>query len=168
MKVIHHSDTVLVLEDRPWFIGIFMIVMTLVFLGGGMTLIGEGQLLGGVVMSLLGGGVPLLIGALMVRRVRLTFDRPSGQLSRTSRSVRDLRHEVYSLDRLVEARVAVSTDSDGSTYRTELYLRDPPETVPFTSYFTSGRKPQRMTEAVNDWLTYPRSKTAPDPGGSAR
>lgn len=156
MKVIHRSDTLLVLEDRPWFIGIFMIAMTLVFLAGSMALINEGKVLGGTFMGLLGGGVPLLIGALMVRRVRLTFDRRSEQLTRTSRSVRDLRQEVYALGRVTEAKVGVSYDSDGNTYRTELALRDPAETVPFTSYYTSGRKPDRMAEAINEWLTAPQ------------
>jgi hypothetical protein len=162
MKVIHRSEQLLVLEDQPWFIGIFMIAMTLFFVGGSMTLIGEGKILGGAFMGLLGGGVPILIGALMVRRVRLTFDRPSGQLTRTSRSVRNLRKDVYALGRLVEARVGVSTDSDGNTYRTELALQDPPETVPFTSYYTRGRKPDRMAEAINDWLTTPQGKLLPE------
>jgi hypothetical protein len=25
--------------------------------------------------------------------------------------------------------------------------------VPFTSYYTSGRKPEQMADAVNEWLT---------------
>ncbi|MCU0902245.1 MAG: hypothetical protein MUE83_00015 [Tabrizicola sp.] len=160
MRVIHRSDTLLVLEDRPWFIGIFMIAMALVFLAASMALISEGLVLGGVFMGLLGGGVPVLIGALMVRRVRLTFDRQAGRLIRTSRSVSGLQRGEYALDRLVEAKVGVSYDSDGNTYRTELSLRDPPETVPFTSYYTSGKKPDRMTEAINDWLTAPKGPRA--------
>jgi hypothetical protein len=153
MKVIHRSDTLLVLEDQPWFIGLFMIAMALVFVAGSMVLISKGQFLGGAALGLVGGGVPILIAALMVRRVRLTLDRSSGHLIRTSRSVRGLTQEVYAMNRLVEARVGVSVDSDGNTYRTELHLQSPTETVPFTSYFTNGRKPEQMVTAVNDWLT---------------
>ena len=29
---------------------------------------------------------------------------------------------------------------------------DPPEMVPFTTYHTSGKRPEEMTRAVNDWL----------------
>ena len=153
MKVIHRSDQLLVIEDRPWFIGVLMILMALVFLFGGMKLFAAGEAFGGLMMVLLGGGVPLGIGALMVRRVRLTFDRDAGTLTRVSRSVRGLTQDSYALDRLERAELAVSTDSDGTTYRTELRLKAPLETVPFTTYYTNGRKPRLMVDAVNDWLS---------------
>jgi hypothetical protein len=156
MKVIHRSDTLLVLEDRPWFIGIFMIAMSLCFVAGGMAMMGKGMVLGGAFFAMFGGGIPLLIAALMVRRVRLTLDRSTGQLSRTVRSVRGLSQQDFALDRLTKAAVGVSYDSDGNTYRTELALVDPPATVPFTSYYTNGRKPEAMAKAVNDWLAAPR------------
>ena len=156
MKVIHRSDQLLVIEDRPWFIGLLMIAMALVFLFGGMKLFAAGEAFGGLMMLVLGAGVPLLLAALMVRRVRLTFDRAAGTVTRVSRSVRGLTHDRYALDRLELAQLGVSTDSDGTTYRTELRLRAPLETVPFTTYYTSGRKPRQMVDAVNDWLTQPR------------
>jgi hypothetical protein len=161
MKVIHRTDTLLMIEDRPWFIGILMIVMALTFAFGAMALLSAGKILGGLAMGLLGTGVPLLIGALMVQRVRLAFDRQTGQMTRTCRTVRGLTQQSFALDRLAEARVGVSFDSDGNTYRTELLLQGPSETVPFTSYYTSGRKPEQMAEAVNDWLTAPRGEVSP-------
>ncbi|MCU0826323.1 MAG: hypothetical protein MUE52_02695 [Tabrizicola sp.] len=151
MKVILWSDRQLILEDKPWLIGILMIAMALMFLGGSMALISAGEFFGGLMMGLIGVGVPLLIAALMVQRVRLVLDRDTGTISRTSRSIRGLNHATYALDRLTEARVGVSTDSDGTTYRMELHLSEPAEIVPFTSYYTSGRKPEQMSVAVNDW-----------------
>ena len=152
MKVIHRTDDLLMIEDRPWFIGIMMIIMALVFAFGGMAILASGEILGGVMMLLIGVGVPLLIGALMVQRVRLTFDRSAGTVTRTRRSVLGLTQTTHALHRLDRARVGVSTDSDGTTYRMELDLRDPPETVPFTTYHTSGKRPEELTRAVNDWL----------------
>jgi len=152
MKVIHRSDTLLMIEDRPWLIGILMIGTALIFLAGSMALLSSGETFGGLMMGLIGVGVPVLIGALMVQRVRLTFDRKAGQITRMRRSVLGLTRVTYPLDRLVEARVGASRDGDGTTYRMELRLADPVETVPFTSYHTSGRKPDEMAQAVNDWL----------------
>lgn len=86
MKVIQRSDQLLVIEDRPWFIGVVMILMALVFIFGGMKLLAAGEAFGGLMMVLVGAGVPLAIGALMVRRVRLTFDRAAGTMTRVSRS----------------------------------------------------------------------------------
>ena len=152
MKVIHRTDSLLMIEDQPWLIGILMIVMALTFAFGSMALLASGELFGGLMMLLIGVGVPVLIGALMVQRVRLTFDHAAGTLTRTRRSVLGLSRTTRALDRLDRARVGVSTDSDGTTYRMELVLRDPPETVPFTTYYTSGGRPEAMAQAVNDWL----------------
>ncbi|WP_137109266.1 sodium/calcium exchanger protein [Rhodobacter sp. SY28-1] len=152
MKVIHNTEQLLILEDQPWFIGIMMIVMALIFAFGGMAILASGEVFGGLMMLLIGVGVPVLIGALMVQRVRLTFDRSAGTVSRTRRSVLGLTQTVHPLDRLDRARVGVSTDSDGTTYRMELDLRDPPEIVPFTSYHTSGKRPEAMAQTVNGWL----------------
>jgi len=152
MKVIHRTDTLLMIEDQPWLIGVLMIVMALIFAFGGMVMLVSGELFGGLMMLLIGVGVPVLIGALMVQRVRVTFDRSAGTVTRTRRSVLGLTQTTRALGRLERARVGVSTDSDGSTYRTELDLRDPAETMPFTSYYTSGRRPEEMVRAVNDWL----------------
>lgn len=152
MKVIHRSDDLLMVEDRPWFIGIMMVGMALIFAFGGMALLASGEILGGVLMFLVGVGVPVLIGALMVQRVRLTFDRTAGTVTRTRRSVQGLTQTTHALDRVEGARVGVSTDSDGTTYRMELGLRDPSEIVPFTSYYTGGSRPEILVKAVNDWL----------------
>lgn len=156
MKVIHRSDMLLMLEDRPWVLGLLLIVFALVFAFGGMAMMGEGKVLSGVFLALLGIGTSLLMGTKMVRRVRVSLDRTTGQITRIERSVRGLTQTTYALDRLQEARVGVSYDSDGNTYRTELHLTGPEETVPFTSYYTSGKKPEAMAKAVNDWLTAPR------------
>ena len=152
MKVIHRTEDLLMVEDRPWLIGIMMIVMALIFAVGGMALLASGEVFGGAMMLLIGVGVPVLIGALMVQRVRLTFDRPAGTVTRTRRSVLGLSQTVHRLDRLDRARVGVSIDSDGTSYRMELDLRDPPEMLPFTTYHTSGRRPEAMAQAINDWL----------------
>jgi hypothetical protein len=152
MKIIRQTPMQLILEDRPWLIGIFMIVMALVSLAAGMALASSGEVFGGLMMVLIGSGVPLLIAALMVQRVRLTFDRAAGTVTRTRRSVLGLTETSHPLDRVERARVGVSSDSDGTTYRMELELGSPRESVPFTTYFTSGRQPERMAQAVNDWL----------------
>lgn len=152
MKVIQRTEQILMIEDQPWLIGVLMIIMALTFAFGGMAILASGELFGGLMMLLIGVGVPVLIGALMVQRVRLTFDRSAGTVTRTRRSVLGLTQTTHPLDRLDRARVGVSTDSDGTTYRMELDLRDPQEMLPFTTYHTSGRRPEAMAQEVNDWL----------------
>lgn len=156
MKVIHRSDTLLMIEDRPWFLGGLMIVIALVFLFGGTAILGKGQVFGGLMMILVGVGVPLTIAALMVQRVRVTLDRSTGQVTRTARSVRGLSQTAYALNRLTTTRVGATSDSDGTAYRLELVLDDSAEVVPFTSYYSGGTRAQRLSETVNAWLATAR------------
>jgi len=58
MKVIHRSDSPLMIEDRPWFIGIMMIGMALVFLSGSMALVRSSEIFGGAMMGTVGVGAP--------------------------------------------------------------------------------------------------------------
>lgn len=152
MKVISRSATQLVIEDRPWLIGILMIAMLIAFLGGSLFMFSIGEILGGSVMGLVGVGVPLLIFVLMVQRVRLTFDQVGGQLTRTRKSIFGLTEKSYALNRLSHAFVSVSHGDDGNTYRLELKLSEPDEVVPFTTYHTSGGRPERLCNEVNAWL----------------
>jgi hypothetical protein len=152
MKVIHRTAKHLVIEDKPWLIGLMMIGMALVFLFGSMKLLADGEVLGGSLLGLVGVGVPLVIGAVMVQRVRVVFDRTTGEVRRTCRSVRGLTEVAYPLDRISHASLGVSTDSDSTTYRLELALKGPVETLPFTTYYTSGRRPDHLCSEVNEWL----------------
>lgn len=103
-------------------------------------------------MLIVGVCVPLLIGSLMVRRVRLTFDQDEGTLTRTCRTLRGLARDNYPLQRLERAELGSMNDSDGTPWRTELPLKAPLEAVPFTSHCTNGTGPERMVGIVNDWL----------------
>ena len=152
MKVIHRSDMQLVLEDRPWLLGLTMIVMAVGILAFALSLLSEGEVAGGIMLGLIGVGVPLGIGSLMVQRVRLTLDRSTGQVTRTCRSVRGLTQQTYPLRRLAEARVDSKRGKNGGTHRMELRLIDPPAEVPFTSYHAGGGQAEQMAEAVNSWL----------------
>ena len=152
MKVLHQTDTQLIIEDRPWLLGILMIVMAIAFLGGAIIFFSQGEMLGGAIMGGVGVGVPLLIAVIMVQRVRLTFDRGTGLLTKTRKSVFGLTQTSYALHRITRAVVGVSYGDDGNTYRLELSLSDPVETVPFTTYHTSGGKPEQLCDAVNTWL----------------
>ena len=168
MKIIQRSDTLLMLEDQPWLVGLLVIGMAMLALVGSIGLFGSGQMLGGTVMGLFGVGGTLLIGALLVKRVRLTLDRGAGQITRISRSVWGLSREEFALARLVEARVGTRSDSDGTTRRAELLLSGPEQTLPFTDYYTSGESPNRMAQAINDWLDGQRGPTSPPKAGDYR
>jgi hypothetical protein len=86
MKVIHRSGQLLVMECRPRLIGILLIGAVLRFLFGAMAHFPAGRWSGALMLPVV--GVPLLTGAMMVRRVRPTFDRGAGQITRTGQALR--------------------------------------------------------------------------------
>lgn len=152
MKVIHRTDQVLMIEDRPWLLGALLIGMALIFAFAGMAALASGEVFGGQMIFLGGVGMSALTFAVSVQRVRLTLDRSTGTVTRTMRTVVGLTQSTYRLERLERAGVGVRTDTDVMTRRMELSFRDPPETLPFTVYHTGGGKPEEMAGAVNDWL----------------
>jgi hypothetical protein len=151
VKVIEQSPTRLIIEDRPWLLGLSMLLLIVIMWGGSLFLYRIREGMGALILALVGTGVPLLIAVLMVQRVRLTFDRSAGTLSKTRQSVFGFSQTDYALIRLLRAEVSESSDSEGTTYRLVLKLTQPDETVPFTSYFTSGRRPERLCKVVNEW-----------------
>lgn len=161
MKVIHKTTSLLMLEDRPWRIGLLVIGMAMIGVFASMSMIGSGEVLAGSAMAVFGVGGVLLIGAMLIKRVRLILNRDTGQITRISRSIGGLHQEDFALARLVGASVGSRRDSKGITRRTELLLSGPSETVPFTDYYTSGGKPDRMAQAINDWLARPQVPAAP-------
>lgn len=151
MRIVEKSDQRLVIEDRPWPTGLFLAATSLwllfpVFQGNPAALLKDGGL------RAVFAALALFLTAAIAQRVRLTFDRDSGRITRTSWSVLGRRERSWALRRLREARAAGSRDEGLWSDRMELRLVDPLETVPITGYRTSGGGPDRMALAVDAWL----------------
>jgi hypothetical protein len=152
MKIIESSATQLVLDDRPWIIGAALIVGTIAFLASGLFLMNSGEVFGGLMLIFVGGGVCLLLAAILVQRVRLTFDRSTCSITRIRRAAFGLKVTNYDLARLQRAVIVEHYDDGSTTYGMELVLTKPDEQVKFVIYSTSGNKPKQMCDAVNAWL----------------
>ncbi|MEO8530202.1 MAG: hypothetical protein ABI459_03190, partial [Deltaproteobacteria bacterium] len=61
MKVIHSSPTKLIIEDRPWLLGVLLIGMALAFAAGSLAFFASREIFGGLAFGVPGVGVPLLI-----------------------------------------------------------------------------------------------------------
>lgn len=152
MKVIHRTDTLLILEDRPWFNG-FIIYGVGVACIVGLAALADGvltmrEMLGGV----LAAGWPVVIGILLLRHDRLIFDREMQQLTQEHRSIRGKTSKIYALQRVVAARVDNTPDGLDRLFQMELQLGNPAETLPFTNYRVYGNQPKLIAQTVNDWL----------------
>ncbi len=149
MKVRENTPDLLVVEYRPFWSGIALIVFILGFLVFGIAILSDGDTLRGVTVLLLGilcGGVGF--GA-FVRRAQAVFHRPEGWVELRNRSVfgtRRVRHDLSEISRAIveelsdTARVSLVIDAGQSA-----------GTHPITTIYSSGDK-QRVADAINDWL----------------
>ena len=156
MKVVHHSDSQLVIEDQPWLLGLLLIGVYLVLLVVSFTTARAGEVTGGILTAVIGTAIMALVGYLMVRRTRFTFDRNLGQITKTVRTARGLSQDTLPLTRVERAFVAKSIDADGTTYRPELLLSDPQGALPLINYYTgASASHQTIADIINSWIGTP-------------
>ena len=97
--------------------------------------------------------IPLLIGVLLVKTRRLTFDRTVGTILIDIRGLLGRKQKTYPLATFQGAQLASSHSSEsGTTRRAVLMFSDENGAVPLTPYSTSGSGPVRTVNAINTWL----------------
>jgi len=154
MQVIRQNPDQLILENRPWLIGSFLIVFIIAFVAGGLAAISVGEVIMGFAFVILGGGAGLLSFVLFVRRVQVTFDRPGSSIRFRRKSVfgsSDVTHDLKHLDRAV-VESSYSGDS-GATHRCAIILSGGMSAGvhPLTMAYSSGPGAQRAADAINTW-----------------
>ncbi|WP_138421652.1 hypothetical protein [Maritimibacter alexandrii] len=154
MKVITHTPDLLIVEDRPVFIAIMLIVFTLVFLGAGLGILAAGEWWG-LIFAGLGGGMGLLFFAIFVRRVQVVFHRPDRYVEFRRKNVfraLKVRHDLRDVSRAIVERNRSS--EGGTTYRVTLVF-DTGESAglhPITFAYSSGSGHANAARAINEWL----------------
>ena len=155
MKVSSQSTDRLVLDHKPWFLGLLMIFMSLVFAAIGLGLVMQGDAQVGVPLFL-AALIPVGFMALFVARVQVVFDRPQGQVIHRRRSIHGYTSDVLPLSDVLVAEVEEydSFDSDDGnqiTYRPVLRLRNG-ELRPLLRVFSNGTSHAHVVSAINSWL----------------
>lgn len=154
MRVIRNTPEQLILANRPWLIGVMLILFILVFVGSGLAMLLSGEW-AGLIFAGAGGGIGFIAFAAFVRRVQVILDRVDGTITLRRRSVFGYSQVEHELAHLREAVLEATTTSKGGTlYRPVLVLDGGMSAGrhPITQAYTNGRGPQRMADAVNAWL----------------
>ncbi|NSY39677.1 hypothetical protein [Leisingera sp. ANG59] len=160
MKITRNTPEQLILADTPWLIGIMLVFFILTFAATGLGMLSQGGDLiwPGLLCTLAGGGMGTLAFCLFVRRVQVILDRPGGSIVIRRQSVfgySQVEHRLADLSHAeVESTTSRSEDGPRTLYRPVLVL-DGGMSVgrhPVVEAYTSGRGPQRLSEAINAWL----------------
>lgn len=160
MKILQHDPDRLTLEERPWILGVILIVVILIFLLFAVATIGDNVWLG--LGMVLGAAMFGMAFAVFVVRVIVIFDRSAaavvirsaglfGQKEKTL-PFADLRSAV------VETSISHSTGSSsggrrrGTTMTHRPSLQTAQGVVPLTEVYSGGKGAERAVAAINEWL----------------
>ena len=153
MKVTHNDPNLLIVETRPWILGLLFGGGALAFFGAGIARLIALDIAG---LGFFAGGLFLLLFLyIFVRRVQVVFHRPEGWVEIRSRSLRRydrVRHELVEIER---AMVQTNNSGDGGpTHRVALVIPEGQSRGkhPLTNHYTSGSGADRATKAINAWL----------------
>ena len=152
MKITNTPD-LLVIDKRPWIIGLLLIGVIF-------------GLLTSSVLSLLSGSVwgtlaPLPVVAFVgfffwafVRRSQLLLNAVDRTATLRNRTMSNYTEVVHDLDHLSGAILETSGGSDGDVYRMTLQIKAGMDEGlhPFTESYSSGPNANKAVEAVNTWL----------------
>lgn len=150
MRIVHDTSDLIVIEDRPWALGLFLIAVMLFSAYVGLVHLATGDWVVLAAVALLGGGAFWWFSR-DIRLVRLTL-AGDGSARLTVRGFRGNLARDFAPGTL---RASVQTDrsGDGEGYRVVLLVdgADGPERLPFTGYFTGGPAPERIAARIHDW-----------------
>lgn len=154
MKITHNTPELLIIDSKPWLVGIILAAMVLVAVAIGLGMMMSGEVLTGILVAVLGGAFTGLFFAIFVRRNQLVLDRRDNRLEMRRRTLfrhTRVRHDLHHLRRAI---VETSRGDKQDTHRMTLELDGGMDAGlhPFTAVYTSGRGARRGADAVNGWL----------------
>lgn len=153
MKIRTNTPELLIVEDRPWLLGVMLGGFILLFVAIGLSMLSSGEMAGWFVL-LFGGGMGVVAFMAFVRRVQAVFHRSEGWVEIRRANVlrrQTVRHELHEVSRAV---VQELSGKDGPTRRVALIFDDGPSagTHPLRLAYTNYGNPQGVADAINAWL----------------
>lgn len=152
MRITKDTAEELQLDYIPWVISLVLVGFTVIMAGVGINLMLTGEVFGGIMALLAGGGVSVLALALFAERTQFWADRRAGTVVIRRRTVWGRSEVLRPLAEVREAVVETSHSGKGSdTHRPALRLADG-ETLALRQTYSSGAGARRVASVINDWL----------------
>lgn len=153
MKIIHETPQMLILENRPVWLALFISVFGLIFFAIGMASAQQSMALGMIFMA---GGLGIGIGfnMIFVRRTQLTLDATRGMVELRRRGWLGDSQMTWDLQYLDHAITETSYSKDTDTHRAAIVISGGMDagTHPLTIVFSNGQGANRAKDAINRWL----------------
>ena len=160
MKIVRNTPEQLIVEERPWFVGVMMVLFVLIFTAIALFLVSEGQMFG--LVFLVGSALGVLGFVVFVRRVQVVFNLAEGWAEIRRKSVLGQKTVRHDLAEIASAGVQETRGENGRLYRVALHIPEGPSKGwhPLTLDHSSGRARKRAAQAINTWLESARARPA--------
>lgn len=154
MKVTRNTPEQLIIDHFSIVLAIVLVVVFVVFVGGGAVMVLDGQPFG--LIFLIAGGVFSAGMLYFTERVQVILDRSSGLLTIRRRNILRYQEVTHDLDALERAVIETSTSNKNNkeTYRATLVLTTGMSAGahPITQVYTNMPGSKAVANAINDWL----------------
>ncbi len=157
MKIVTDTPQLLVLDDRPWILGIGMGAGVLAFVYAALQEVWDGNW--GGLGFLLGAVAFLGAMAVFVRRTQVVANAAEGWIELRSRTILGytaVRHQIGEVERAI---VETQRGDDSDTHRVTLIIPEGESAGrhPVTPVYSSGDGAHLAAKALNVWLNNYRS-----------
>ena len=162
MKILRNTPEQLIIEETPWVLGIMLVFFILAFVGPGLFLVTQGELIG-LFFAGVGGGLGAMGLIVFVQRVQVILDTTTDEVIVRRRSVLRYDQVIHPLSQLAEAQLDMTRGSKGTLMTRPVLIFDRGPSaglLPVVSSYTSGEGPRRMVSAINGWLQAARGMGA--------
>ncbi len=156
MRIVTNSPDRLMLEEKPWLLGVIIAAAILIFVMMALLMLGDSIWMG--LAMFLGAGLFGAAFVVFVRRVVVIFDRSAGAVVIRSVGVLGQSEQTLALADIagveVETTISTSTQSgrrsSSKTHRATLLTRQ--GKVPLTEVYSGGNGAADAAQAVKGWL----------------
>jgi hypothetical protein len=162
MKIVRNTPEQLIIEETPWVLGIMLVFFILAFVGPGLFLVTQGEVIG-LFFAAVGGGLGVMGLVVFVQRVQVILDTTTDEVIVRRRSVLRYTQEVHPLSELAEAQLDTTRGSKGTIMNRPVLIFDRGMSagpLPIIASYTSGQGPRRAVSAINGWLQATRGRGA--------
>jgi hypothetical protein len=158
IKVTRDTPDQLIVADTPWLLSSALIFFIMVFMAPALLLMFDG-VWQGAIFALAGGGLGLIAFAVFVRRTQLILDIPSDSVTLRWRTLFGFNEVRHTLSNLARAELETTQSSKGSALCRPVLILSQGMSAgphPIIPSYTNTKRPRRLVDAVNSWLTKAR------------
>ena len=160
MKVTRNTPDQLIIESKPWLIGVMILLFILIFVGAGLAMIAQGDWIG-LLFAGFGGGLGILGFWAFVRREQVIFHRPQGFLELRRKTIFSMTRVRHDLGEVSRAIVEESRSTKGAILQRVTLEFDRGQSTgrhPLTEAYSNIGNPSAIADTINAWLDSARAR----------